>query len=98
MSDAATGMKGILVVDSSALGPCGGGTRMLPFGVWAAMMGAIMGGLAMLTLPIYLASFRWTAALLAAAIGFGAALLLPAHFAFEFLDLVVLVSDLGAAA
>jgi membrane protease YdiL (CAAX protease family) len=26
-----------------------GGTRMLPFGVWAAMMGAIMGGLALVT-------------------------------------------------
>jgi len=30
VSDAATGMRGVLVVDSSALGPCGGGTRMLP--------------------------------------------------------------------
>lgn len=30
VSDAATGMRGILVVDSTALGPCGGGTRMLP--------------------------------------------------------------------
>ena len=28
--DPATGMKGVLVIDSTALGPAGGGTRMLP--------------------------------------------------------------------
>lgn len=30
VSDARTGMRGVLVIDSTALGPCGGGTRMLP--------------------------------------------------------------------
>jgi glutamate dehydrogenase (NAD(P)+) len=30
VSDPVTGMRGILVIDSTALGPCGGGARMLP--------------------------------------------------------------------
>lgn len=30
VSDPITGMRGLLVIDSTALGPCGGGTRMLP--------------------------------------------------------------------
>ena len=30
VNDVETGMRGVLVIDNSSLGPCGGGTRMLP--------------------------------------------------------------------